>query len=408
MAIVQNFWLQGASKRLAGAVLYEAMGQTRARQLATSVSNPRTEAQMTQRIKWANLVNFYRANRGWMKYAFEAKKSNQSEYNAFMSRNVTASTIALTKDMAAAGACVAYPYIITQGSLPSVEWYNSESVVKSNIYLAPNNTMDDYNVVGEFARDIIAYNPGVREGDQLSLIRVTQMTNNVTGYPYIVVREYEVLMDTSSTQSLYDFIPESYFSADGSAENNTLNVPKTNRQGGFAVILSRTIGGKTYVSSQNLVMVNNEVLISQYSSNQAVQAAIDSYGESSDAFLSSVSAAAATQLPVSLAINYVQFPNGILTAGSTTPTMGDIEDEVLGVVFNDTIPTGAVVSGSIVSTTNNAYTISNASIEGNRVDLTVPTFPEGQASAHVLKLIVRVNNVDYEIKFAGADYYTLE
>lgn len=408
MAIVKNFWLKGSKKRLGGAVLYSAMGQTRARELANSVSNPRTEAQMSQRIKWANLVNFYRANASWMKYAFETKKANQSEYNKFMSVNVTASRIALTKDMAAAGAVIAYPYTLTQGSLPSVEWNNTQNTAKSNIFIAPDNTMEDYNTVGEFSRDLIQYNGALREGDQLSLIRVTQMTNNATGYPYIIVRKYEVILDSTSNVALSNYIPVDFFSAEGTDENNTLNVPKTNRQGGFALIISRTIGGKTYVSTQALVIVNNEVLISQFSNNAAIQAAIASYGESEDAFLSSTSAGAITSQPVGLALTYAQFPDGILTAGSETPTWREVQQEAIGIYFNDTIPGGVQVSAKVVFTDGTERNAESPVIENNFVSVTIPTAPTGDNSPHILSITVTLAGVDYTIRFASANAYTIE
>ena len=408
MAIVTNFWLKGSKKRLGGAVLYNAMGQTRARELANSVSNPSTEAQMSQRIKWANLVNFYRANASWMKYAFETKKANQSEYNKFMSVNVSASRIALTKDMAAAGAVVAYPYTLTQGSLPSVEWNNTQTTAKSNIFIAPSYTMEDYDTVGEFSRDLIQYNGALREGDQLSLIRVTQMTNSATGYPYIIVRKYEVILDSTSVVALSNYIPVDFFSAEGTEENNTLNVPKTNRQGGFALIISRTIGGKTYVSTQALVIVNNEALISQFSNNAAIQAAITSYGESEDAFLSSTTASTVTSQPVSLAITYAQFPDGILTAGSETPTWSEIAGDAIGIYFNDTVPAGSQVGAKIVFTDGTERNAESPVIENNIVFVTPPTAPTGDNSPHILSITVTLAGVDYTIKFASANTYSIE
>ena len=69
MAIVTSMWLKGTKQKLGGSVLYQAMGQTRQRELAANVANPRTNSQMQQRTRWANLVNFYRVNAGWMKFA---------------------------------------------------------------------------------------------------------------------------------------------------------------------------------------------------------------------------------------------------------------------------------------------------------------------------------------------------
>lgn len=291
MAIVDNFYLRNQRKKLGGAVYYQAMGQTRSRELAAVVSNPRTTAQMTQRVKWANLVNFYRANQSWMKYAFETKKTNQSDYNKFMSLNVTGSNIYLPKDIAAAGGCVVQAYQITQGSLPSIECIPVDNVTSwmTNIFLEEG--MDSLDIsVGLFSSALLNMNPGMREGDQLSFIRITQMTNAYNGAPYVIVRKYEVILSRTDTRDLSDFLPLDYFAPSEGVDSNQLMVVNSGIAGGFALILSRTISGKTYVSSQPIMVANNSALITAYSSASALQNAIDSYGSSEDAFLSSVTA----------------------------------------------------------------------------------------------------------------------
>ena len=408
MAIVTNFWLKGSKKRLGGAVLYKAMGQTRARELANSVTNPRTEAQMSQRIKWSNLVNFYRANASWMKYAFETKKANQSEYNKFMSVNVTASQIALTKDAAASGACIVYPYIMTQGSLPSIEWQNAPSVVKSNVFLAPNDTLEDYTTVGEFSDALIQYNPALREGDQLSFIRLTQMVNATTGYPYVIVRKYEMILSKTSAEALEDYWPVELFSAPGTEEGNVLQVKKENRQGGFLMIISRTIGGKTYVSTQGVVIVNNEAFIQQYSSASAIQAAIQSYGDAEDAFLSSTTAGTATQAPVSLSINYAILGGENFVSGNQTPKWVEIEGTSAAIVFNDNLPAAAAISGSVMMTGGQEAALDGPIAAGNRVTFQVPDIVGDNDNAHVYRITITVAGTDYVITFADANSYTIQ
>ena len=408
MAIVTNFWLKGSKKRLGGAVLYKAMGQTRARELANSVTNPRTEAQMSQRIKWSNLVNFYRANASWMKYAFETKKANQSEYNKFMSVNVTASQIALTKDAAASGACIVYPYIMTQGSLPSIEWQNAPSVVKSNVFLAPSDTLEDYTTVGEFSDALIQYNPALREGDQLSFIRLTQMVNATTGYPYVIVRKYEMILSKTSAEALEDYWPVELFSAPGTEEGNVLQVKKENRQGGFLMIISRTIGGKTYVSTQGVVIVNNEAFIQQYSSASAIQAAIQSYGDAEDAFLSSTTAGTATQAPVSLSINYAILGGENFVSGNQTPKWVEIEGTSAAIVFNDNLPAAAAISGSVMMTGGQEAALDGPIATGNRVTFQVPDIVGDNDNAHVYRITITVAGTDYVITFADANSYTIQ
>ena len=406
MAIVQNFWLKGSKKRLGGAVLYKAYGQTRARELASEVTNPRTEAQMTQRIKWSNLVNFYRANQSWMKYAFETKKTNQSEYNKFMSLNVTGSIVALTKQAASNGACIALPYIITQGSLPSIEWQNVDGVFESNLYYEPSMDIDNTTLVGEFSRYIIANNPAIREGDQLSFIRISQQVNTSTGYPYIIVRKYEIIINSNSTNIVANFLPLDVLSVSVDSTTNVFEVVATGRQGGFAMILSRTIGGKTYVSSQSLVIVNNDAIINRWSSPAAIAAAIESYGESEEAFLSSQSAQQSQNLPIPLNITSIEVDGVSYTAGDKTPEASELANKSIKIVFNDLLPAGFAISDVDGTLTNSRdYEIEDTSFSGNIITGTFPIIDLVDADFNLLALVVNSTTSTYSIRFASISEY---
>lgn len=349
MAIVQNFWLKGASKRLAGAVIYEAMGQTRARRLAESVTNPRTEAQMNQRVKWANLVNLYRVNSDWMKYAYETKKTTQSEYNKWMSLNVSNSRIYLTKQLAAAGACVVDAYTITQGSLPSIEnTLTSNNLHKSNLYTGTLAELKEATVA-QLSEALLANNPGIREGDQLSLIRLSQQTNSDTGVPYVILRKYELIINKSDTRLVFDFLPNDLVSISGSSSNYALTIGAGQRVGGFAWILSRTIAGKTYVSTQTIVPVNNGALISLYSSDAAYRAAIESYGTTEDAFLSSATANTSSGAAIPPAVVRIEINETPFTVGSRVEVAEIATDDTISVIFNQPIP---AAQGDIILNTN--------------------------------------------------------
>lgn len=406
MAIVQNFWLKGSKKRLGGAVLYQAMGQTRARELASEVSNPRTEAQMTQRIKWSNLVAFYRANQSWMKYAFETKKSNQSEYNKFMSLNVTASRIALTKQAAASGACIAYPYTITQGSMPSIEWTENAEFMYSNVFLGEALTLSDTTLVSEFSQALIANNPAIREGDQLSLIRVSQQVNTSTGYPYIIVRKYELIVNSQSSNIVANFLPLDLLNADTQYEGNPLYIETTGRQGGFAMILSRTVGGKTYVSSQNLVVVNNDALINRWSSQAAIADAIASYGESEDAFLSSVSAQQSQNLPIPLNITSVIIDGVTYTSGQKTPTYAQLGDKTATVVFNDLLDEQTDITLAMADfTLGYSGELAVTGFTGNQVGVEFDPASASVPEQNLRRITLTVGEESYSISFAPLSEY---
>lgn len=323
MAIVKNFWLQNQKKKLAGAVIYQAMGQTRSRELAASVANPRTLAQMEQRTKWANLVNFYRANAGWMKYAYETKKPNQSEYNKFMSLNVPSARIYIPKNFASQGACVVDAYQMTQGSLPSIEVQKYTLGWGTNLYLGADFNLERTSTVKEVTQELLQNNPALREGDQISFIRLTQQTNSNTGVPFVVVRKYEVILNSNDLRPFFDFMPYEYIVVDEEGSSHSLGVNDSGNAGGFLLVLSRTISGKTYVSSQSIIVANNSTMIEQYSSAAAQQAAIDSYGESADAFLTSTTAGENEQAAVAPSIVGVSIDGVERTIGSVVYPVGD-------------------------------------------------------------------------------------
>lgn len=337
MAIVNSMWMKTSKKKLGGTVLYQAMGQTRQRELAASVTNPRTQSQMAHRVRWANCVNFYRVNSSWLKYAFETKKSNQSEYNKFMSLNAANSPVFLTKQEAAAGACVVVPYIITQGSLPSVEVQKQGEAYFTNLYLGPELLDLGDSSIATVSQLLIQYNPALREGDQLSFVKFVQMTNNSTGAPFVIVRKYEVILNSTDSRQWTDFIPGSILDTELLNGQAIIKVVGQTDAGGFVLVLSRTVGGKTYVSTQNIVTTNNDTMISAYSSQAALQRAIDSYGESEEAFLSSTTANELPVAPIPNSINSVKVANVTYTPGVRYANLPNWASQQLQIFFASNI-----------------------------------------------------------------------
>ena len=347
MSVVKNFSQVDQSGRLGEQVYYVVNGETRARKLAAKVNNPRTVSQMEQRTKWANLVNFYRANRDWMKYAFENKARNQSDYNKFMSLNVANSRIYLPKSFANQGACVVDAYTMTQGSLPSIETISTADGWDTNLYLSNAGALPENPTVKEVSEQLLAANPALREGDQLSFIRLTQQTNPVTGVPYVVVRKYEVLLSTSSVRFFFDYMPADYIAFNLSNSPNCIEVLDSGNAGGFLLILSRTISGKTYVSSQNIVVANNAAMIDAYSSSNAQQAAIDSYGESAEPFLTSSTANVDSQAATGTSVLAVKVDGTTHAVGSVVYPCGFEAGDAVEITMNQA-PRSNIVSARMV------------------------------------------------------------
>lgn len=409
MAIVNNLWLKGSSKKLAGTVIYQVNGQTRQRELAAKVNNPRTTSQQTQRVKWANLVNFYRVNRSWMKYAYESKKPTQSEYNKLMSLNVTNSPIYLTKQAAASGACVVAPYIMTQGSLPSIQITNSKAGLLTNLFLPEGFSLSQTATIGEVTTALLEANPSLQAGDQLSFVRYIQLVNETTGFPYVIVRKYEVLLLRNSVDIFDNYIPMKFLEAVSEGGGLRVAVNNDGEIGGVMLVHSRTISGKTYVSTQSIVLVNNEAIYDQYSGQAALDAAILSYGSEEDAFLSTDEADFAENeqislVPLAAVINGVSYP-----ARSYVGRMAQVEGKRLEVEFNGGVAfTAPTVYVDTTQQSNGTAQQSNITVTGNRV--IVPVVSAGSVSDDAVVRAVRVEDSGkkYEITFVQTPITGLE
>lgn len=118
-----GFWLRGAKGQLAGTVLYQSQGSTIQREIVTP-KNPQSDNQMRQRAAFAGASKFYQnAQQNRFVLAFQNKKGNQSEFNAFMQKNLKEfDTLTYpTKEQANTPEfCNYFPWICTEGNLQGI------------------------------------------------------------------------------------------------------------------------------------------------------------------------------------------------------------------------------------------------------------------------------------------------
>lgn len=406
MAVLQNMWLRGAKKKLGGTVLYTQGGRTLQRELAPEVKNPKTPAQMGQRVKWANLVAFYRANSGWMPKAFENKKATQSDYNKFMSLNAANSRIYLTKEQARQGACVVDSYRVSDGTLQPVDIFPSAKDWVTNIFLTGLAKLDATTSVADFSKALLSSNAGLRTGDQLSFIRTTQLFNNTTDIPYVQVRAYELLINEQGPGLVKDFWPIELIALGEVQKTPALMVKNNNKQGGFALIVSRTQGGRVLVSPSQVTQVNMADVINQYSSSTALQAAIDSYGQGDEVFLDSKGANAIGQQPTTLSITGIsgggEGAKIIAPGGEVDLSQGGFTNNAK-IYFNQDI-TGTpeqikVTLGSAVVTTDTAPSWINTSEPHYMYSDNSWDAPSGAQSGQTLRVEVTISGVVYSAEF---------
>lgn len=134
-----------------------------------NVKNPRSNSQVVQRGKFADAVGFYkRAMANFFRMAFEDKKTNETDFNAFMRHNVSRGYV-YSRQMVTGGEG-ALPYIgkwlLTFGSLYSPEVKSSASGI--TVPMLAGSSED--TLAGTFLGWIQAGN--VQEGDILTIVRV--------------------------------------------------------------------------------------------------------------------------------------------------------------------------------------------------------------------------------------------
>lgn len=404
MAILKSLIARKAKQKLAGMALYELNGQTVARELAATVTNPRTQAQMAQRMRLANMVQFWKKSRPWSKHgAFENKKSTWSDYNAFVSANMGLTSPYLTKEQVAQGACVLAPYTISRGSLPVVQTMIDETRERfvSNIFvdISEYDTLDGTYSVGAISRSIIANNNGIQDGDQISLIVYMQQVQN--GVPYVVCRYYEITLNVNAESTDWD-TPWLTLANSGSALG-ALAHSYDDTTCAAAFVISRKVGGKIQTSTEKLVLnASATAFYQQFVSSTQRSAAIASYGEDTTNFLDPNTRAGGSnsQVPAGLSLLSVSVNGRTYTNGFDRFNVPVGSSIVLN--FSTEVPfienSTVTLYGTNNGTQNIAVTASNVAGSQISVTMTASTFESQQ----VTKVQAQIGDYTYSIHDNGA------
>ena len=137
-----------------------------------NVSNPRSSGQVVQRGKFSDAVGFYkRAMANFFKMAFEDRKTNETDFNAFMRHNVSRGYV-YSRQMVTGGEG-ALPYIgkwlLSYGSLLNMPIVSETSglIVTDWIPEGDRNTATMGNMFAAWIADGL-----VQEGDILTVVRI--------------------------------------------------------------------------------------------------------------------------------------------------------------------------------------------------------------------------------------------
>ena len=234
----------------------------------------RSPGQQSRRVVWANLVNFYSGNKGWMKKAFEDLKPGVSVFNRFMQLNIPYAQVALTKQQAADKVCVLQQYQVTQGSLVSP--LNSE--YNENSYPNISCTLEDgtEKTVANVSRAIIDQNEGYLNGDAIVGIQFKGSLKSPANYKDGSFRAgyqyYEFVLNVNDTRTLEEAYPHWIVLKTGGFTCSEVS------GGAYTYIHTRKASGKLLVST-SFIMISDTNLedVAKWGDANQVANATESY-----------------------------------------------------------------------------------------------------------------------------------
>lgn len=243
----------------------------------------RSISQQRRRVVWPNLVAFYKSNAFWMKGAFSSKKAGQTDYNVFMQRNISFARIPMTKTMAEQGWCLVDSFQCTEGSLSRVGISQNASQQWQLSLSLGASSFPDTVTVGELSQRIIDNNTGWQDGDALVYI----VMDNIEMIPdplRVYVQYCEFVLDVNSEENIENTLMFSnpYLELD----NQRLVDSTTQTSGGvFGLLAIHTRNTTSLEVSTQRVVVTDDSLITQATTQANWNLAIESYGLDQDVML---------------------------------------------------------------------------------------------------------------------------
>lgn len=292
-----SLFFGNASGKLGQVVLSTVKGQQIARAWQPKVANPKTSQQQLQRAKFANAVKFFkRAQQNLFKFAFEDKRKNESDYNAFMRHNVVSSAVldrSVYDDYNYPA--IANDWLLSYGSLGEIEAEN-EMADKEIVQLLtlPLGTGEVANLTIGAASQALVNNLKAVNGDFITLVGVRSRVKTLTEDP-VVAPEWHIMqfvVDTTNTGKLLEYLEKqdkeasTFFGKDGREPANIIFDYSNDGCAWLGIILSRVTANGVKVSTSPLVPNYYAYEIYQKSLELGYrQSALNSWGRSSEPIL---------------------------------------------------------------------------------------------------------------------------
>lgn len=363
------FWSQATGK-LGDIVLARRKGETIARAYVAQPANPKTQPQMRQRILFANAVKFYKdANANYFKFAYEDKKPNESDYNAFMRHNVVSkSTLLKMAQVKGNFPAVGKNWIIANGSLNGANYDGEDTQTPALVVTgASASTL----TVGQLSA-LLKSTYGLVSDDIVTIVKIRTLATTVyeDSYPYPapewIIRQFRI--DESDTTTLHDIDVDFVCASDKMVLETTQGLACW-----CGVVFSRQTANGLKVSDAMLIGNDFAKILWDESQDPGWQLdCLASWGASQLAILQggALPQEGETQAPflVTLTANNISVPNGgsspVLpnTAYNFTAQGRNLAEMTAEDI---TIPSGAVLSNFTASANELAFTVTFGTVGGD-------------------------------------------
>lgn len=263
-----------AAGKLGDLVFYRAGGEQRHRPHVIP-NNPRSQAQMAQRVRIANVSATYRLLKSILAESFTGRPSNQSGYNAFASGAINISPF-LTREMSLADVCMPAPYVIARGAIAPLSVNFTEANGAHNLGVSVAGiTAADTTVAAVSTALLEAYSQ-LQQGDILTFVSIgyvpAWLGDTQIGYRG-VPSTLSMKIDTTNTSAL----PSNRLKAIDGVFNFT--AWDQNDFAAAAVVVSRVDGNGSLQTSFTELVLSSEAdsLYSDYREDSALFKAVESY-----------------------------------------------------------------------------------------------------------------------------------
>lgn len=263
---------------------YERNGEIIGVSLPNGIRNPKSPAQMKQRIKMNNILNMYKYIKGYLQQNFEGIIGNKNASSFFRSYNLMKTPVWLTKEQKESYKFVLAPYVVAQGRINSVGYEFKDGLFVSDINVG-DLEINDETEESILSSIICDSNEGWANNDTLQIILLKQKRIRTSDEEIELPKcnSYVVTLDKASRtkigdipvlESLSNMSRFSLCSVDGKLAVRVEDSEEYTYA--FAAVHGRGQGRDKIVSSQQLCL-SDSALYDSYCSKEAFDKAYESY-----------------------------------------------------------------------------------------------------------------------------------